>query len=557
LIQHTKGIAMDDNTIQDQDPELNDQQAAPEEERRRGWVGWLISGGFHAALIGVMGTVYWMIAVEKEAPPTIISMVTPKEPPKPKQVATVDPTTVPVDLTVPDDDQPDTPVTSMDVQVDNTTNDENDVPDTSPGDPTKLANMEFDSSGVFATIGANANDGSLYSNRPGPGGKRGPGLGHPHGSKPKDDAIMRALKWFKRHQSPNGSWDAARYPVNCSDDPKCEPGDSSVGGDVNVAMTGYAILCFLGDGYDHMTQNKFRTTVKKGLDYLVSVQKADGLLGERNYEHAIAAKAIIEAYGMTGDPALKDPAQKATNVMIARQNQDPNAADKAYGGFGWDYVNPGDRNDSSVTGWNVMALKSALASGLSIGNAMGGAKQWLQKTWEATNANTRSLDPYKDETRFPYTIMGSSGKVDIAPAPAPGAPAADSKDLACVGLMAAVFLGHHSGDPMLETLANYVDHHELPAAYPCNTYKLYYDCLGIYQVGGEKWKRWDERVTGILVNAQRGDGCYDGSWDFNDTKFHGHQAGRVLSTAYCCLSLEACYLYHRVTGQDERPGKKH
>jgi hypothetical protein len=544
---------MDETT---QDPELNDQQAAPAEERRRGWVGWLISGVFHAALIAVMATVYWMIAVEKESPPGFINTLPQKDPPKPKQVS-IDPTPVQVDLKEVVDDQVDSPVTQLDVTVENPSNDEADVPDTSPGDPTQLTDTQFDANGFSAAIGTNANDGGLYSNRPGPGAKRGPGSGHPHGTRAKDDAILRALRWFKRHQSPNGSWDAARYPVNCSDDPKCEPGDSSVGGDVNVAMTGYAVLCFLGDGYDHVTRSKFKDTVKKGLDYLVSVQKADGLLGERNYEHAIAAKAIIEAYGMTNDPMLKDPAQKAVSVMLARQNQDPGAADKAYGGFGWDYVNPGDRNDSSVTGWNVMALKSALASGLTVGNAMGGAKQWLQKTWEATNPDHKSLDPYKDETRFPYTIMASSGKVDIAPAPAAGAPSADAHDLACVGLMAAVFLGHRSGDAMLETLANYVDRHELPAAYPCNTYKLYYDCLGIYQVGGERWKRWDQRVTDLLVTAQRADACYEGSWDFQDTRFHGHQAGRVLSTAYCCLSLEACYLYNRVTGQDERPGKKH
>jgi hypothetical protein len=283
------------------------------------------------------------------------------------------------------------------------------------------------------------------------------------------------------------------------------------------------------------------------------VQGADGLLGERNYEHAIATKTLAEAYAMTGDPALKDPAQKGVDVILSRQNPDPTAADKAYGGLGWDYVAPGDRNDSSVTGWNVMALKSALAAGLNVGHGLDGSRKWMTKTWQATNPNWKTLDPYKDESRFPYTYAGASAKIDIAPAPALGAPSADSKDLACVGMMTSVFLGAHQGDQMLETLANYVVAHELPAAYPCNTYKLYYNTLGMFQVGGERWKKWNGVVRDALVKAQRvGDGCFDGSWDFQDTKFHGHDAGRVLSTAYCCLSLEVYYLYDKFA--DKAPG---
>jgi hypothetical protein len=514
----------------------------PQEPRRRGWAGWLISAAFHGMLIAVCAAVYWLI--ETEAPPPLYPDIVPLPAPT-VEVRTPKQPVDPVQQAVPDLEDAVVAETSV------------------PMDAVELVELDGGGGGpiadeaptddAFEPIGAGMGGNIGF----GPGIGRGAGdgigpftqrrrihrIGDPNG-RDRTGTITAALRWLKRHQSANGSWQAARYAANCSEDPKCEPGDATVGGDVDVALTGYAVMCFLGSGYDHVTPNRFRATVRQGIAALLAAQQADGLLGSRNYEHAIAAKALIEAYGMTGDPALKDPASRAVKVILARQNPDPSAADQAYGGLGWDYAAPGDRNDSSVTGWNIMVLKSALICGFDVGHGLDGARQWLTRSWRAANPGWKSLDPYQ-ESRFPYTYAASSGAIAIAPAPGPGAPSADAHDLACVGLMSAVFLGSRSGDTMLETLANDVDRHELPAAYPCNTYKLYYDCLGIFQVGGEKWKRWDARVTRLLAGAQRHDGCFDGSWDFQGTGFHGHQAGRVLSTVYCCLSLEACYLYQR------------
>jgi hypothetical protein len=246
---------------------------------------------------------------------------------------------------------------------------------------------------------------------------------------------------------------------------------------------------------------------------------------------------------------------KGIDIILARQNKDDGAGAKmgesGGGGLGWDYVNPGKRNDASVTGWNVMALKSAYAGGLSVGNGMSGAKNWLERAWKANNdgkegrPDWQKIDPYTSESVFSYTWP--TGATEYAK------DGFGHQNLAPVGMVCAVFMGHRAGDPMLESLANWVAKRQTPTAYPTNTYYMYYNTLGMFQVGGDKWKAWNASVRDMLVNSQRkGDGCFDGSWNPAGT---GPAAaiGRVMNTAYCALCLEVYYRYAQV----QAAGGKH
>jgi len=390
--------------------------------------------------------------------------------------------------------------------------------------------------GAFMAIGAGGGGSGMFGSRTGGGKKRA--LGKFGGSKGSESAVDAALRWLKKHQSPNGQWDVDGYPANCTENPKCEPGTDFTDESGDIAMSGYAVLCFLGAGYDHHMPSKYKTTVKKGIDWLVSMQKPDGQMGKRNYEQGISTMALAEAYAMSNDAALKEPAQKALDKIISRQTPD-----KAGGyGLGWDYVNPNPaRMDASVSGWCVMALKSGAACGLNIGNGMEGAKEYLARAWKACNKDFKPTDPYTDCTTFPYTWNSETDAVEVA-----NKPNTHGHDMAPIGALCAVFLGHKADDVMLNSMANHIMKYHFPelSKYPCNLYYMYYETLAIFQVGGERWQTWNKSVRDMLVNAQRkGDGCFDGSWDFTGTDQRIERAGRIMSTVLACLSLEVYYRY--------------
>jgi len=182
---------------------------------------------------------------------------------------------------------------------------------------------------------------------------------------PSEFAVLCALKWLARHQSPDGSWKAATFTDQCTGSKCGHPGAN----DYDMGETGLAVLAFLGAGYSHLSREEVHDevtgkTIKLGevvmnaIRWLVNNQDADGCIGPKvpkmMYNHAICTLALSEAYGMTESQILKDPAQKAIDFLVQAKN--PYKA--------WRYSPKCGENDSSVTGWCVMALKSAELSNL-------------------------------------------------------------------------------------------------------------------------------------------------------------------------------------------------
>ena len=135
----------------------------------------------------------------------------------------------------------------------------------------------------------------------------------------------------------------------------------NAGSNADSAMTGLALLAFLASGHTHL-EGPYRDDVRRGLEYLMRTQAADGNLAgqaapyEFMYCHAMAACALSEAYGMTHDARLREPVRRAVGYTL--RAQDPI-------GGGWRY-RPGDAGDTSQLGWQLMVLKSAELAGIPI-----------------------------------------------------------------------------------------------------------------------------------------------------------------------------------------------
>jgi hypothetical protein len=540
-------------------PASSDEPAPDMDPRKPVASGFLISIGVHAQALFIFSLVVLVAEQLEEEPAPIrvtqIEAPPPKEQPPEKQ-RTLEPTDIQIDVESESESERPAPTNQLDVPLSDANEREDNVQtdvqtNNSPrGRGEAVGDMETGGQGAFMAIGAGGGSSGAFGSRTGSGKKRA--LVRGGGNKASESAVEASLKCFKKHQDPDGHWNLRGFEKNCPDNPKCEPFDNT--GTITDAMgypscTGLALLCYLGAGYDHRMPSQFKTTIKKGIDWLLNNQPATGYWGQRNYEHAIATMALAEAYAMTLDPALREPAQRGVNQILVRQNSDKPG--DPYAKLGWMYGGPDDQNDSSVTAWQVQALKSAMAAGLDVGEGMNGAKRWVRKAWEAANPNWPQLtDPYTATSFFPYRWRISTNSIDVE-----GQPGDGWKNRQALGALCAVFLGHKEGDIMLESLCNSIMKEQFPAKWPCNYYYMYYNTLTIFQVGGKRWETWNKTVRDMLVNAQRKDpSCFDGSWDYNSSGGFAN-CGRLLITAWCCLSLEVYYRYLPVALRDGKNPK--
>ncbi|MDX1963430.1 MAG: hypothetical protein SFX18_09775 [Pirellulales bacterium] len=320
-------------------------------------------------------------------------------------------------------------------------------------------------------------------------------------------AVQAALAWLAAAQSPDGSWNAAKYGAG-AERQVLGHNRAGAGAKADTAMTGLALLAFLGAGHTHL-EGKYSTNVRLGLEYLLSVQARDGnLSGQAElfaamYAHGMATLAISEALAMSRDTRLESAVRKALNFTIAAQHLPTGS---------WRYQT-NEPGDMSQLGWQLMALKSGEAAGISIPAA---TREGMVRFIRSASGGTHGgLAAYRAGERM-------------------------TRPMTAEGLVCRQFLGMQSSNPAGQEAAVYLLG-ELPHPQRINLYYWYYGTLGMYQQGGPAWEKWNQALQATLLPRQVISGTHAGSWD-PDCVWGGY-GGRVYSTAMGALCLEIYYRY--------------
>ncbi len=397
-------------------------------------------------------------------------------------------------------------------EIDNVTEDVDD----SLTEDDSLTDQPFDNKGALDILGVGTGAGSAFRGR-GKGRKGG------RGGKRANRAVEWGLEWLANAQSPDGRWDSDGYEANLEGPcpgkghPLYDPG-----------QTGLALLAFLGAGYTH-NEGKYKDTVKNGLKYLKEIQDPEGCFGDRlahnfTYGHSVCALAMAEAYGLTGFPLFKRTAQKGIDFI--HQSRNPYAA--------WRYGVQTGENDSSVTGWMVMALKSAKLAGLNVSpDTFKGARDFIDSVTDEYGA-------------VGYTQRGS-GSVRLEHM-LEEYPPQYSQALTAVGMTSRVFMSEDpaKSEPIQkgsELLAQLLPTWDKPKI---DMYYWYYGTLAMFQVGGERWNKWNGAMQKAIIDHQEKEGVAKGSWE--PIGAWGEEGGRVCATALLTMCLEVYYRYDKVLG---------
>jgi len=226
-------------------------------------------------------------------------------------------------------------------------------------------------------------------------------------------------------------------------------------------------------------------------------------------------------------------------------------------GWAWRYsVKLGD-NDTSVTGWMVLALKTvavcrnlgyvSMPSAEELDQAYKGAVRWFDHATSTSTGFTGYKSPGDEGSRLPELDQIKGGYPF----------AKEQSCMTAVSVLCRLFAGQsRANETIKKGVINVLMKHppkwqkrEGKVLSTINFYYWYYATLAMFQYGGGLWKEWNEKMLTALVPTQRvlnqpqGRSCEDGSWDpIDEWSLAG---GRVYVTAMGALTLEVYYRFER------------
>lgn len=322
------------------------------------------------------------------------------------------------------------------------------------------------------------------------------------GNKASQESVASALKWLANHQLPDGGWSFNHLLCpTCRD--KCR--DAGKMAEARNAATGLALLPFLGSGQTHKESARYKSTINNGLNFLINhmrINSQGGALNESGgnmYSHGIATIALCEAYAMTKDKKLLMPSRAALNFVCYAQ--DPK-------GGGWRY-SPRQAGDTSVVGWQLMALKSGYMADLLVPK---GVSRKASLFLDHVQSDGGALYGYTDPKGTDATVA--------------------------VGLLSRMYLGWKKDKTALQRGVQWLANRGPSAG---NMYYNYYATQVMRHWEGEEWKTWNRQMRDQLIHAQARQGHELGSWFTGAGDNGAVPGGRLYCTAMATMILEVYY----------------
>jgi len=325
-------------------------------------------------------------------------------------------------------------------------------------------------------------------------------------------AVARGLRWMEKHQDSDGSWSLHRFAETQACRGRCR-NHGSLRSD--SAATALCLLPYLGAGQTHQV-GLYQDVVSKGLRWLLQNQLEDGNLSagsQQNtamYAHGQGTIVLCEAFALTRDEQLRDAAQRSVDFIVYAQHH--------HGG--WRY-RPGEQGDTSVLGWQLMALQSARAAELDV----------PQETLDLSTAYLDSVQ-YDDGALYAYQPDRQPTHVMTSEA-----------------LLCRMYLGWTKDYAGLDQGVKFLIGSHLPNRKAPNFYYWYYATQVLHHYGGKSWDKWNIQMRDILVQSQAKRGHEAGSW--KPKGGHASQGGRLYSTALAVCTLEVYYRHTPIFRQLE------
>jgi hypothetical protein len=290
-----------------------------------------------------------------------------------------------------------------------------------------------------------------------------------------------------------------------------------------TAMTALALMAMASTGELPSDPTPHGEAMNRALKFMLndSRHNPDGYFGEqdgsRMYGHGIVTLMLTELNGMGIDPmqesALHDKCKLGVNLILASQRTPKSVEFQG----GWRYLPNSNDSDLSVSVWQLLALRSAANDQMDVPpEAISQAVAYLERSFTGPRNEDGGLQ--EESGGFGYMPGGSS----------------PSFAMTAAGMLAIQICGEYDS-PLVLAAERWLRDHPPARDERFFYYAMYYYAQAMQQRGDSTAEEAEKRVQQLLLPMQKA----DGSWEARSGEEAG--VGSVYATAMSILSLSVSY----------------